>query len=98
MSTAGDDVLGPTQWAIEEHSNPNLRECAMGLDDKIRHKVEEGTGKAKEAVGRATDNERLEAEGRAEQAAAKAKEAGEHVRDAVEDATDALRDRARQHD
>jgi uncharacterized protein YjbJ (UPF0337 family) len=63
----------------------------MARDDKIRHEVEDGVGRAKEAIGRATDNERLEAEGRAEQAEAKMKKAGDHVGEAVQDAKDAFR-------
>lgn len=63
----------------------------MGVDDRIKHEVEEHAGKAKAAVGDATDNERLEAEGRAEQTEAKMKQAGDHVRDAAEDVRDAFR-------
>ena len=63
----------------------------MGVDDRIKHEVEEHVGKAKAAVGDATDNERLEAEGRAEQTEAKMKQAGDHVRDAAEDVRDAFR-------
>jgi uncharacterized protein YjbJ (UPF0337 family) len=57
----------------------------VGLDDKIRNKVEETKGEAKERVGDMTDDERLEAEGRAEQAKANAKQAAEHIKDAAED-------------
>ena len=60
----------------------------MGMDDKIRNKAEELSGKAKEHLGDATDNERLEAEGRSEQSKADLKEAGENVKDAVRDGTD----------
>jgi uncharacterized protein YjbJ (UPF0337 family) len=80
---------GPGREKHEHFINP--KECAVGVDDRIKHEVDEGVGKAKEAVGRATDNERLEAEGRAEQAEANVKQAGDHVREAVEDAKDALR-------
>jgi uncharacterized protein YjbJ (UPF0337 family) len=63
----------------------------MGLDDKIKHEVEEGVGKAKQAVGDATDNEHLRAEGQAEQTEANVKQAGDHVRDTAEDVKDAFR-------
>ena len=49
------------------------------------HKIEEGTGAAKEKFGKATDNEDLEADGRADQTEGKAKQAGEHVKDAGRD-------------
>ncbi|WP_203580759.1 CsbD family protein [Microbacterium hibisci] len=57
----------------------------MGLDDDIKHNVEDVKGKAKEAVGDATDNERLQAEGAADQASAKMKKAGQDVKDAFTD-------------
>ncbi|WP_139346635.1 CsbD family protein [Sinomonas mesophila] len=60
----------------------------MGMDDKIRNKAEELSGKAKERLGEATDDERLEAEGQAEQTKAGLKQAGEHLKDAVKDVTD----------
>ncbi|MEE6257236.1 CsbD family protein [Plantactinospora sonchi] len=60
------------------------------MTDKIRHKVEEVTGLAKEKTGDATDNERLQAEGATEQTEANVKQAGDHVADAARDARDAL--------
>ncbi|UUZ60931.1 CsbD family protein [Nocardioides sp. B-3] len=54
----------------------------MGLDDKIKNKVEDLTGKAKEGTGKATDDESLEAEGRGDRASADIKQAGEKVKDA----------------
>nr|BFE72288.1 CsbD family protein [Actinoplanes digitatis] len=62
----------------------------MSFTDKVKNKVEELTGKAKQSVGDATDNERLVAEGTAQEMSAKAKQAGEHVKDASKDARDAL--------
>lgn len=53
----------------------------MGLDDKIKNKVEDVTGKAKEGAGKATDNEKLEAEGKGDQASSDIKQAGEKVKD-----------------
>lgn len=57
----------------------------MGLDDDIKHNMEDMKGKAKEAVGDATDNERLQAEGNADQASANLKKAGQDVKDAFTD-------------
>ncbi|HKP05812.1 MAG TPA: CsbD family protein [Microbacterium sp.] len=57
----------------------------MGLDDDIKHNLEDMKGKAKEAVGDATDNERLEAEGKADQAGAKIKKVGDDVKDVFTD-------------
>lgn len=53
----------------------------MGLDDKIKNKAEELTGKGKEAAGKATDNERLEGEGQTDQAKAGLKQTGEDIKD-----------------
>lgn len=57
----------------------------MGLDDDIKHNMEDMKGKAKEAVGDATDNERLEAEGKGDQASAKIKKVGDDVKDVFTD-------------
>lgn len=57
----------------------------MGLDDDIKHNMEDMKGKAKEKIGDATDNERLQAEGMADQASAKVKKAGDDVKDALTD-------------
>ncbi|MBA2531233.1 MAG: CsbD family protein [Nocardioidaceae bacterium] len=54
----------------------------MGLDDKIKNKTEDMTGKAKEATGKATDDEQLEAEGKTDQSKSDIKQAGEKVKDA----------------
>lgn len=56
----------------------------MGMDDKIKNKAEELSGKAKEKTGEMTDNERLEAEGKIDQSKAKFKQAGEDVKDAFD--------------
>ena len=58
----------------------------MGLDDKVKNKAEEFSGKTKEMVGDATDNERLEAEGKAQEATAKAKQLIEEAKDKARDA------------
>jgi len=54
----------------------------MGLDDKIKNKAEDVTGKGKEATGKATDDEQLQAEGRGDQSTSDLKQAGEKVKDA----------------
>ena len=61
--------------------SPGYR-LGMGAEDKVRNKVDELAGKAKEAAGRATGNPDLEAEGRSEQATSNLKQAGEKVKDA----------------
>ena len=53
----------------------------MGLDDKIKNKAEDLTGKAKEGTGKATGDERLEAEGKGDQVSADVKSAGEKIKD-----------------
>ncbi|AVT30418.1 MULTISPECIES: CsbD family protein [unclassified Plantactinospora] len=63
----------------------------MGMGDKIRHKIEEVAGAAKEKTGEATDNDRLRAEGATEQTEANVKQAGDHVVDAARDTRDAFR-------
>jgi uncharacterized protein YjbJ (UPF0337 family) len=58
----------------------------MGLDDKVKNKAEEMSGKGKEWVGDATDNERLEAEGKAQQTEAKVKQVIDEAKDKARDA------------
>jgi uncharacterized protein YjbJ (UPF0337 family) len=64
----------------------------MGFTDKVKNKVEEAVGVAKEKVGQATGNDKLVVEGKAEQAEAGAKQTGEKVKDAAGDAADKVRD------
>jgi len=54
----------------------------MGLDDKIKNKAEDVTGKGKEATGKATDDDQLAAEGSADQSKSDLKQAGEKIKDA----------------
>lgn len=54
----------------------------MGLDDKIKNKTEDLTGKGKEASGKATGDREMEAEGKGDQTKADIKQAGEKVKDA----------------
>ena len=54
----------------------------MGLDDKLKNKTQELTGKAKERVGDWTDDESMQAEGKKDEALGNIKQAGEKVKDA----------------
>jgi uncharacterized protein YjbJ (UPF0337 family) len=54
----------------------------MDGEDKVRHGVEDATGKAKEAIGRVTGDERLEAEGERDQSKADLGRAADKVKDA----------------
>lgn len=55
----------------------------MGLDDKIKNKAQDATGKAKEATGDVTDNDRLKGDGKTDQAASGVKEAAENAKDKI---------------
>lgn len=54
----------------------------MSTEDKVKNKIEDLGGKAKEAVGRATGDRSTENEGRADQAKSSLKDAGEKIKDA----------------
>ncbi len=54
----------------------------MGLEDKIKNKVQDTGGKGKEGLGKATGDESLEREGKGDQAKSDLKQAGEKVKDA----------------
>ena len=54
----------------------------MRAEDKIRNKIDDLSGKAKEAIGRATRNKRLRREGKLNQAKASLRDAGEKIKDA----------------
>jgi len=54
----------------------------MGGADKMKNKIEDLGGRAKEAVGKATGDRDTRDEGRADQAKASLKDAGEKVKDA----------------
>jgi uncharacterized protein YjbJ (UPF0337 family) len=56
----------------------------MGLQDKIKNKVQDLTGKGKEAVGDATDDRSMEREGKTDQAKSSLKDAGENIKDAFD--------------
>ncbi|MGB7982356.1 MAG: CsbD family protein [Candidatus Nanopelagicales bacterium] len=54
----------------------------MGTDDKIRHAVDEATGKVKEAAGKVLGDDSLENEGERDQSKADIKQATDDVKDA----------------
>jgi uncharacterized protein YjbJ (UPF0337 family) len=54
----------------------------MSGEDKMKNKVEELGGKAKEALGDATDDRDLQAAGQKDQTKGNLKQAGEKVKDA----------------
>jgi uncharacterized protein YjbJ (UPF0337 family) len=54
----------------------------MGIDDKIKNKAEDLSGKSKEHAGKATDDPELEAEGKGDQTKSDVKQAGEKIKDA----------------
>ncbi len=54
----------------------------MGAHDKVRNKIDDVAGKAKEAVGKAAGDHNTESEGKIDQAKSSLKDAGEKVKDA----------------
>jgi uncharacterized protein YjbJ (UPF0337 family) len=54
----------------------------MSGTDKVKNKIEDLGGRAKEAIGRATGDTETMDEGRADQAKSSMKDAGEKVKDA----------------
>src|SRR6478609_9667366 len=54
----------------------------MSAEDKLKNKIEDLGGRAKEALGKATGNAETRDEGRADQAKSALKDAGEKVKDA----------------
>ncbi|MGB9308082.1 MAG: CsbD family protein [Mycobacterium sp.] len=54
----------------------------MGADDKVKNKIEDAGGRAKEAIGNVTGDKDTKNEGRVDQAKASLKDAGEKVKDA----------------
>jgi uncharacterized protein YjbJ (UPF0337 family) len=54
----------------------------MSGTDKVKNKIEDLGGRAKEAIGRATRDHEARDEGRADQAKSSLKDAGEKVKDA----------------
>ena len=54
----------------------------MSIEDKLKNKVEDLGGKAKEAIGKTTGDGDTRNEGRVDQAKASLKDAGEKVKDA----------------
>jgi uncharacterized protein YjbJ (UPF0337 family) len=54
----------------------------MSGEDKVKNKIEDLGGKAKEAVGRVTGDRSTENEGKVDQSKSSLKDAGEKVKDA----------------
>ncbi|MGB8387053.1 CsbD family protein [Mycobacterium sp.] len=54
----------------------------MSAEDKLKNKVEDLGGRAKEALGKASGDEDTRTEGRIDQAKSNLKDAGEKVKDA----------------
>jgi uncharacterized protein YjbJ (UPF0337 family) len=54
----------------------------MSAADKMKNKIDDLGGRAKEAIGRASGDPDTRTEGRADQARASLKDAGEKVKDA----------------
>ncbi|WAJ44987.1 CsbD family protein [Mycobacterium sp. Aquia_216] len=54
----------------------------MSTEDKIKNKVEDLGGQAKEAIGKVTGDDDTKNEGRGDQAKSSLKDAGEKVKDA----------------
>jgi uncharacterized protein YjbJ (UPF0337 family) len=54
----------------------------MSAEDKIKNKIEDLGGKAKEALGKVTGDHDTKAEGKGDQAKSSLKDAGENVKDA----------------
>ncbi|MEZ0354447.1 CsbD family protein [Mycobacterium sp. pR1184] len=54
----------------------------MSTEDKIKNKIEDLGGQAKEALGKVTGDDGTKNEGRADQAKSSLKDAGEKVKDA----------------
>lgn len=55
---------------------------AMSAEDKLKNKIEDLGGRAKETLGKATGDAEARDEGRADQAKSALKDAGEKVKDA----------------
>lgn len=55
---------------------------AMSTEDKLKNKIEDLGGRAKETLGKATGDAETRDEGRADQAKSALKDAGEKVKDA----------------
>ena len=54
----------------------------MSAEDKIKNKIEDISGRAKETIGKATGDDDTKNEGRGDQAKSSLKDAGEKVKDA----------------
>lgn len=64
----------------------------MDIEDKMKNKADQASGKVKEAVGKVTDNEELEAEGRLQHDKATLAEDAEKLKKNVTDAAEHIKD------
>lgn len=85
-ATAATTIAVPTQSMMTGRGFQYLplpgSHHAMSAEDKLKNKIEDLGGRAKEALGRATGNAETRDEGRADQAKSALKDAGEKVKDA----------------
>ncbi len=64
----------------------------MDLDDKIKNKSDQVSGKTKETVGKVTDNERLEAKGKLQHDKAELAEDFDDLKEKAKHAADDVKD------
>jgi uncharacterized protein YjbJ (UPF0337 family) len=72
----------PERARANTGQNANGKGLLMSASDKIKNKVDDLGGKAKEGIGKASGDKSTENEGRLDQAKASLKDAGEKVKDA----------------
>ncbi len=68
-------------WGFQ-YVPPRGSHTGMSNEDKLKNKIEDLGGRAKEAVGKVTGDHETRDEGRADQAKSSLKDAGEKVKDA----------------
>jgi uncharacterized protein YjbJ (UPF0337 family) len=61
-----------------------------GTDDKVKGKIDETKGKAKQAWGDLTDDEKTRAEGERDEVKGKGQQAVGHIKDAADDVKKAI--------
>lgn len=64
----------------------------MGIDDKMKHKVDQVSGKAKETAGKVTDDEELETEGRLQHGKGEVAEDLDDLKDTAKKTTEHVKD------
>ena len=85
-SIMADHPLGfqdrPLKGSYNQHAELAGGQEHMSGADKVKNKIEDLGGRAKEAIGKGTGDVDTENEGRADQAKSSLKDAGEKVKDA----------------